>query len=124
MFGIEAGVVSTELALTGLADVEPANAWLRKVWLAAHNARFAVKPAFPDDAFVPLADRSPLVETLCRHEDRVVARDNTVAFENKRLQLPESPLRHHWVGAKVRIRAYPDLSLVADAGLRHTRGAS
>jgi hypothetical protein len=118
MFGTLQDRLITELALTGLADVEQANAWLRKVWLPAHNARFAVKPAFPDDAFVPIADRSLLVETLCRHEDRVVARDNTVAFENKRLQLPESPLRHHWVGANVRIHAYPDASLAIFHGPR------
>ncbi|MGO9743298.1 MAG: hypothetical protein ACLPN5_17640 [Roseiarcus sp.] len=66
-----------------------------------------MKPAFPDDGFVPVADRSVLVETLCRHEERVVARDNTVAFESKRLQLPESPLRHHWVGAKVKSTPIP-----------------
>ena len=65
-----------------------------------------------------IADRSLLVETLCRHEDRVVARDNTVVFENKRLQLPESPLRHHWVGANVRIHAYPDASLAIFHGPR------
>jgi hypothetical protein len=100
-----------ELALTGLSDVEKANAWLKQVWLRAHNARFAIKPAFPDDGFVPVADRSALIETLCRHEERTVARDNTVAFENRRLQLPESPLRHHWVGAKAKIHAYPDRSL-------------
>jgi len=47
-----------------------------------------------------------------------VARDNTVAFENKRLQLPESPLRHHWVGAKVRIHAYPCSSLAVFHGPR------
>ena len=58
------------------------------------------------------------METLCRHEDRVVARDNTVGFENKRLQLPESPLRHHWVGAKVRIHVYPDSSLAVFNGPR------
>ena len=118
MFGTLQDRLIKELALTGIADIETANAWLRKVWLPAHNARFAVKPAFPDDAFVPVADRSALVETLCRHEDRVVARDNTVAFENKRLQLPQSPLRHHWVGAKARIHAYPDQSLAIFHGPR------
>jgi transposase len=118
MFGTLQDRLIKELALTGVADIETANAWLREVWLPAHNARFAVKPAFPDDAFVPVADRSALMETLCRHEDRVVARDNTVGFENKRLQLPESPLRHHWVGAKVRIHVYPDSSLAVFHGPR------
>ena len=58
------------------------------------------------------------METLSRHDERLVARDNTVAFENKRLQLPESPLRHHWVGAKVKIHAYPDASLAIFHGPR------
>ena len=107
-----------ELALTGITDIAQANAWLSEVWRPAHNARFAVAAAFPDDVFVPVADRSALVETLCRHEERVVARDNTVAFENKRLQLPESPLRHHWVGAKVRVHAYPDASVAIFHGPR------
>lgn len=118
LFGTLQDRLVKELALTGIADIEEANAWLREVWRPAHNARFAVKPAFPEDAFVPIADRGALVETLCRHEERVVARDNTVAFANKHLQLPESPLRHHWVGTKVNIHAYPDATLAVFHGPR------
>lgn len=43
---------------------------------------------------------------LCRQEERIVARDNTVGFDGLRLRLPESPPRHHWVKAQVRVHAY------------------
>ena len=49
MFGTLQDRLIKELALTGVADIKTANAWLREVWLPAHNARFAVKPAFPDE---------------------------------------------------------------------------
>jgi len=118
MFATLQDRLAKELALTGIAEVEKANVWLKEVWRPSHNARFAVEPALPDSAFVPVADRSVLVETLSRHDERLVARDNTAAFENKRLQLPESPLRHHWVGARVKIHAYPDASLAIFHGPR------
>ena len=47
-------------------------------------------------------------EILCVVEDRTVAGDNTVAWNGKRLQLPESRLRPHFVKAQVRVHEYPD----------------
>ena len=41
-------------------------------------------------------------------EERTVARDNTVAWNGKRLQLPESRLRPHFVKARVKVHLYPD----------------
>ena len=38
----------------------------------------------------------------------MVGNDNTVAFGRLRLQLPPSPIRHHFVKAKVKMRRYPD----------------
>ena len=37
-----------------------------------------------------------------------MAADNTVAWNGKRLQLPESRLRPHFVKAQVRVHEYPD----------------
>ena len=37
-----------ELKLTGIATVEAADAFIREVYLPAHNARFAVEPAGRD----------------------------------------------------------------------------
>ena len=47
-------------------------------------------------------------ETLCVEEERVVGRDNTVAYRTLRLQLPESRMRPHYVKARVKVREYPD----------------
>ncbi|VIO68977.1 hypothetical protein CI1B_25120 [Bradyrhizobium ivorense] len=41
-------------------------------------------------------------------EERTVANDNTVAWKGRRLQLPESRLRPHFVRALVRVHEYPD----------------
>jgi hypothetical protein len=41
-------------------------------------------------------------------EERVVGRDNTVAYARLRLQLPWIPARAHYVKARVKVRAYPD----------------
>ena len=51
-------------------------------------------------------------------EERVVARDNTVSFEGLKLQLPESPLRHRFVKARVRVHRYPDGALAVFHGPR------
>ena len=57
-----------------------------------------------ESAFVA-ADPAQLAEILCIEEERVVGRDNTVASAGLRLQLPQSPLRHHFVKARVKVQA-------------------
>ena len=51
-------------------------------------------------------------EVLCVREERVVAKDNTVAWNGLSLQIPESPpgspSRRHFVKATVRVHEYPD----------------
>src|SRR5215470_17267554 len=69
-----------ELDHAGLRDVDTANAWIRDVYLPAHNARFARPAAVAQSAFVKVADTAVLRETLCVQEERVVDRANTVAF--------------------------------------------
>ena len=80
-------------------------------------ARFAKPPALDESAFVA-ADPAMLAEILCIEEERVVARDNTVAFAGRRLQLPQSPLRAHYVKARVKVRQYPDGTLAVFHGPR------
>jgi hypothetical protein len=53
---------------------------------------------------VPALD---LTEVLCVQEERVVGNDNCVAFLNRKLQIPESPLRAHFVRATVKVHQYP-----------------
>ena len=49
-----------------------------------------------------------LAEVLCVQEERVVGNDNCVSFRNRKLQIPERPLRPHFVKATVRVHEYPD----------------
>ena len=75
--------------------------------MAEHNAAFAIKAEQPGTAFV--ADRHEAWrEALCVIEDRTVGNDNTFAWNGRRLQLPDSRLRPHFVKALVRVHEYPD----------------
>jgi hypothetical protein len=118
MFGTLQDRLIKELARAGISDIAAANAWLRDVYLPAHNARFARPAALPQSGFVAVSDTAALVETLCVQEDRVVSRDNTVSWGRRQLQLPDSPLRHHWVKARVRVHEYPDGRLAVFHGPR------
>ena len=105
--------VSTE---TGQVQ-EQANRYLAKVYLAAHNARFAVAAEQPGSAFV--ADRAGAWrDILCVHETRTVGNDNCVRYRGLSLQIPEHAHRHHFVKIKVRVHDYPDGTLAVFHGPR------
>jgi transposase len=118
MFGTLQDRLIKELAKAGIADIDAANAFIAEVYLPAHNTRFAKPAALPECAFVAVTDQAALLEILCVHEERVVGRDNTVRFEGLTLQLPESPLRAHYVKARVRVHEYPDGALAVFHGPR------
>src|SRR6476469_10991560 len=59
-----------------------------------------------------------LAEVLCVQEERVVGNDNCISFLNRKLQIPESPLRPHFVKATVKVHQYPDGSLAVFHGRR------
>ncbi len=75
--------LTKELALAGISTVAAADAFLRDVYIPAHNARFAVKAEQEGSAFVTITgvDLS---------------------------EIPESPLRAHFVKATVKVRQYHD----------------
>lgn len=98
------------------ADVAAANRWLESVYMARHNARFAVAPAEEGTAFIPFA--GPLDDILCVQEERVVGNDNTVRYEGRVLQIPESRHRRHFVKAKLRVHEYADGALALFHGPR------
>jgi transposase len=107
-----------ELKLAGITGIEAANRFIREVYLPEHNQRFAKPPEIAQSAFVPVADKAVLTEILCIEEERVVSRDNTVGYGRLRLQLPPSPLRAHYVKARVKVHVYPDAALAVFHGPR------
>lgn len=106
-----------ELALAGIATVAAANAFIRDVYSPAYNARFAVEPEQQGSAFVAIPGID-LTEILCLQEERQVGNDNCVSFNRLRLQIPQSPLRAHFVKAQVKVRQYPDGRLAIFHGPR------
>src|SRR5437660_4799103 len=117
MFGTLQGRLPKELSLCGIRDIGEANRYIREIYLPMHNDLFAVAPQVDESAFVAV-DPANLVDILCIEQDRVVARDNTVAYQGRTLQLPQSPARAHYVKANVKVREYPDGTLAVVHGPR------
>ena len=67
---------------------------------------------------MPLEHPGQIDDILCRRTDRTVARDNTVRYERRVLQIPATPARHHYVKATVRVHEYPDGTLALFHGPR------
>ncbi len=110
MFATLQGRLPKDLRLAGITTVEAANAWLKAHYMAEHNAAFAIKAEQQGTAF--MADRHQAWrEALCVIEERTVSNDNTIAWNARRLQLPESRLRPHFVKAVVRVHEYPDATV-------------
>jgi transposase len=107
LFGTLQDRLVKELALAGIGTLEAANRWLREVYIAAHNARFAV-PAEQDGSAFVADPTGAWRDILCVQEDRQVGNDNTVRWRKLCLQLPPSRLRPHFVRATVRVHEYPD----------------
>ena len=118
MFGTLQDRLPKEFMLAGITDMDSANQFIREVYLPPHNARFARPPAIAESAFVALRDPAGLLDILCVEEQRVVGRDNTVAYAGLRLQLPQSRVRAHYVKARVTLRQYPDGTLAVFHGPR------
>jgi hypothetical protein len=109
-FGTLQGRLPQELKLAGITDYEAANGYLDQSFVADFNRRFAVKPAQPESAFVPLAGID-LRLLLSSQYERVVGNDNTVSFHRVVLQLPPSRHRLHYARCPVMVHEFPDRTL-------------
>ena len=107
-----------DLDLASVTAIEAANRFIAETYLPDHNRRFAAPPELDDSAFVPLARPDQIDDILCLHAQRVVARDNTVRYGKRLLQLPARPDRPHYVKARVRVHEYPDATLAVFHGPR------
>src|SRR3984885_2768687 len=73
-FGTLQDRLPKELALAGVTTVEAANRWLREIYIAEHNARFAIVAEQEGSAFV--ADTTGAWhEILCIQEERTVGNE-------------------------------------------------
>jgi len=92
--------LTSELRLAKAADIDSANAVLRK-FIADYNRRFARQPREAETAW-RTAPQS-LERICCFVHERVVSNDNVVQWEGRRFQIPQQARRFSFAGAKVHI---------------------
>ena len=76
----------TELRLAGASTIDQAKEILQE-FLPRFNARFAVAAEHPETAYRPVPAELSLTEVICIKDTRKVARDNTVKYHWRVLQL-------------------------------------
>jgi transposase len=116
-FDTHQGRLPKELARAGITDMDAANRYLEQVYMPNHNAEFALPALEEGSAFVPyIGTRLP--DILCAQYERTVENDNCVSFEGRKLQIPPSSTRAHYVKAQVRVHRYVDGTLALFHGPR------
>jgi DNA-binding Lrp family transcriptional regulator len=83
--------------------LEQANQYLENVFLPLCNQRFTVKPANSTDAHRPLRADHNLAAILSLVEERVVANDYTIRWNNQLYQIVRADIRVGLRGARVRV---------------------
>ena len=99
-----------ELRKAGACDLESANQVLA-TYLPKFNTRFQVEAAQPGSAYVPWPPERHPADYFCFKYTRTVTNDNTISFDNHRLQIPPGPQRKSYAKARVELRHYLDGSL-------------
>jgi hypothetical protein len=86
-----------------ISDLEEANRYLEEVFLPALNAKFSVKPTHSKDGHRPLSKHVDLACVVSIQETRVVAKDWTVRWKSRVLQLPRESAELVRSGQRVRV---------------------
>ena len=114
-FGTWQGRLPQELRLAGIGTVEAANVFLREHYIAEFNRRFQVDAAQEGTAFVPYRGQD-LERIFSLHFERTVNRDNTVSFQNLRLQIEPVRWRGTLAGCAVTVHQHLDGTLSLSYG--------
>src|SRR6266481_1096007 len=116
-FGTWQGRLPQELRLAGIGTVEAANVFLRERYIAEFNRRFQVAAAQPGSAFVPYRGTDKDLERIFSlHFEPTVNRDNTVNFQNLRLQIEPVRWRGTLAGCAVTVHQHLDGTLSLSYG--------
>lgn len=106
-FGTWQGRLPQELRLRGIRDVERANEFLRKEYIAEFNKHFAVAAPQKGTAFVRTR-RKDLDWVFSTQHERTVDNDNTVALDNRAFQLNKTRWRNTLAGQSVIVHEHLD----------------
>lgn len=100
LWGVLQDRLTSELRLAQAADIDSANAVLRK-FIADYNRRFARQPRENPTAWRPAPES--LERICCFVHERIVSNDNVVQWDGRRFQIPQQARRFSFAGAKVQI---------------------
>ena len=93
--------------MRSIEDVTGANEFLRKEYIAEFNCRFAVAAAQKGTAFVR-TQRKDLDWIFSTQQERTVDNDNTIAFDNRTLQLNKTRWRNTLAHQSVEVHEHLD----------------
>jgi transposase len=96
------GRLPQELRTRKIATVEEANRFLKQEYVAEINRRFQVKAKERGSAFVP-ARRKDLEWVFSIQHERTVNQDNTIALDNRILQIEKTRWRNTLAGCRVTV---------------------
>jgi hypothetical protein len=105
----------SELRLAGASTLSEANEVLA-AFLLRFNQRFGVPADQPEVAYRPLDEEVDLAGVLCFKEQRRVARDNTVQYKNRTLQLFPGTERISYAGSRVEVQERLDGRILVRCG--------
>jgi len=108
------------LRLAGACTLEAANRYLKQVYLARINERFAKEAANPADAHRPVAGWD-LEAIMCAHEQRKVANDWTVSIDGVRWQIERGEQTGRLRGRRVTVERRRDATLRLRWGDRYLK---
>jgi transposase len=100
------------MRLEGISDIATANTYLRRSYWAQHNGRFALRPIDPQDAHQPAPARAELDRVLQIRQERTVANDYCVRWENRFFQLTGTDANRGMAGQVVEVCQHLDGRLV------------
>ena len=114
------GRLPQELRKAGIASIEGANQFLRDYYIEEFNGRFTVRAAQMGTAFVPVR-RCDLDLVFSIQQERVVANDNTVRYENRVLQIEKAKWRRTLAGCRVTVYPAPGRNVECELRTTHCR---
>jgi len=104
------GRLPQELRIRNLDTLAAATEFLRTSYIAFFNAQFAHEATEPGTAFTT-CQREDLEFVFALHHERTVARDNTVEYGNRVLQIEKTKWRFSLAGCKVTIYQHADQTI-------------
>jgi len=110
-FGVFQDRLCSELRLHNISTQEEANRYLWEKFIPRHNRMFSRPAKESGTAYRSLPKGLSLKEVFCLKEERVVAGDNTISYNEKAFQILPNEYRSSYCKAKVEVHEHLDGSI-------------